>query len=85
MPEEQLNSIVQLATQGLFSIVFLVLYMQERKAHEETRKELYEVLREIAGLRISLTTQSSTATEPTRRNFSNLKERAAANRAVKEE
>jgi hypothetical protein len=49
-----LNSLAQLATQGLFSVVFLWLYMQERKAHDETRKALYEVLREIAGLRVSL-------------------------------
>lgn len=57
MPETDLNSIVQLATQGLFSVVFLWLYMAERKAHEETRKMLYETLREVAGMRVNLLTQ----------------------------
>lgn len=54
MSDTDLSAIVQLATQGLFSVVFLWLYMTERKGHEETRKILYETLREIAGLRVAL-------------------------------
>lgn len=62
MPEQQLSEIVQLATQGLFSVVFLWLYMTERKAHEETRRMLYETLREIAGLRVSIMRQTESDT-----------------------
>ena len=50
MTEIDFNSVVQLATQGVFSVVFLMLYFQERKAHDETRKMLYETLREVSGL-----------------------------------
>lgn len=64
MPETDLNAIVQLATQGLFSIVFLWLYMAERKSHEETRKMLYETLREVAGMRVSLLQNSERPTRP---------------------
>lgn len=62
--DADLNSIVQLATQGLFSVVFLWLYMAERKSHEETRKMLYETLREIAGMRVSLMQNSERPTRP---------------------
>ena len=64
MPETDLNSIVQLATQGLFSVVFLWLYMAERKSHEETRKMLYETLREVAGMRFNITRQHEAITRP---------------------
>lgn len=80
MPDEQLSSIVQLATQGLFSVVFLWLYMAERKSHEETRRVLYETLREVAGMRVSLQLQQHDAapTDPSRRNWKELAERRAA-------
>ena len=64
MPDTDLNSIVQLATQGLFSVVFLWLYMAERKSHEETRKMLYETLREVAGMRFNLIRQQEAITRP---------------------
>jgi hypothetical protein len=52
--EADINSIIQLISQGVFSVVFIWLYFLERKAHDETRKALYEVLKEVAGLRVSL-------------------------------
>jgi len=64
VPDTDLNSIVQLATQGLFSVVFLWLYMAERKSHEETRKMLYETLREVAGMRFNLIRQQEAITRP---------------------
>jgi len=59
VPETDLNAIVQLATQGLFSVVFLWLYMSERKAHEETRRMLFETVREVAGMRVNLRQQEA--------------------------
>lgn len=59
------DPLIQLVVQGVFSAVFLLLYFDERRArlrelelerqrHEETRKTLFEVLREVAGLRPTL-------------------------------
>lgn len=84
MPDQQLSALVQLAMQGSFSIVFLWLYMAERKAHEETRRVLYDTLREVAGMRVSLQLAQHPAdtapTDPTRRNWKELAERRAAAR-----
>jgi len=56
------ETLVQLVAQGVFSVVFLVLFMAERKSHDETRKELYNVFREVAGLNRPLRRQSENDT-----------------------
>jgi len=59
MDNDGLTQVTQLMTQGVFSLVFLVLYFREQRAHEETRRALYATLREIAGLRHSLYTTNN--------------------------
>lgn len=60
---ELFKTLVDLAQSFGIWIVFMYLYISEKRAHEQTRREYRDDLREIAGLRQNLQRTQTYANE----------------------